>query len=105
MSPTKLVSEYKHLAENTNFISPYSFTNMFEDFAATLEVYYMGTRYPNGFPIRTVYAEEIIKGYQGQEELYKYDMGQIASGSVAHKAKICAMAKAVLADDCGKLTK
>lgn len=81
-----LAAELKNLADNSNFIVPYTLASPSEDFAETLTVYYFGA-YLNNWQKRDVRLE-------GQS-VYLHDTGSILQTKQQHKAKVCAAAKLV----------
>jgi hypothetical protein len=78
-----MAEELRNLAENTNFIVPYTMASPSEDFAESLTVYYFGTYY-RSWQKRTVAFEK--------KTLFVHDTERILDTKQQHKTKVCAAA-------------
>ena len=100
-NPDELAAEYRKIVENTNFISPYSQSNPFEDFADTLATWYFKNVLDNGL-VRTVFSDDLTAvPLANARQLYKFDTKEILRTSARHRSKVCAMVDLVFASqDC-----
>lgn len=88
---TASVQYYKALA-NTNFVTDNATANIFEDFATSLEVYYMLSRYDS--KRSTQFYSEMF----GED--YTWDVKEIVSSNPQLKNKLCQIAEIVLEEKC-----
>lgn len=84
-----LAEELRNLADNTNFIVPYTMASPSEDFAESLTVYYFGVYY-RSWQKRTVTFEK--------KPIFVHDTEQILNTKQQHKTKVCAAAKMIFGD-------
>lgn len=89
LSASSAVGILKSLASESNFISPYAAENFQEDFAVTLESYYMGSHY------NFWYHTSVGAPYN-----YSYSASQLFKSSPSHRTKMCFLAEAALDETC-----
>lgn len=99
-SATKLAEELKYLAEDTNFIVPYTMANAIEDFAESLTVYHFLTRYEKA-DRRRVYDQDLTKvAPEDATLLYDADVIKIVEENAKQKSKLCEFAEIVFEEAC-----
>ena len=97
-TPEELEAAYRHLAEETNYITPYSQANHFEDFADTLSNWYFLEIYDEKL-VRTVYSSDLLSTLPADADiLYTFDTAEILEESTDHREKMCAMVNLVFSD-------
>ncbi len=101
-SSQQATAELQFMGTQTNFIIPYAHTNFIEDWAATLEVYYMGTRY-GAFTKRLVFAQAIDPQARLGNPSYIYDTKQVLKTSPQQLSKMCLIANEVLGENCDQI--
>lgn len=90
--PKELASDLEYLANDTNFIVPYTLASSAEDFAETLTVYYFGSHL-NSWQIRTVFDRGSNGAPDLRRELFRANTAAIAKDKPAQLDKMCTMAQ------------
>lgn len=99
-SASTLATELRYLAEDTNFIVPYTMANAIEDFAETLTVYHFLTEYQKA-DRRQVYDQDLTQVPLADATLlYDHDVTKIVDDNPKQKEKLCEFAELIFGEDC-----
>jgi hypothetical protein len=94
-SDPQIGSDMQYLERSTNFLSPYASANSKEDFAETLSIYFMGTRFNEWSTVT----------YQAGRSASVFDTERLAKSDPRRRQKICAAAKLAFGEDCNAFLK
>jgi hypothetical protein len=88
-----LAEDLRYLADETNFVVPYTMASAAEDFAESLTVYHFGLN-RKSWQVRTVFDRDIrVTNYRDAKSLYRHDTSSVVRSNDEQKDKICALAE------------
>jgi hypothetical protein len=88
-----LAEDLRYLADETNFVVPYTMASAAEDFAESLTVYHFGLN-RKSWQVRTVFDRDIrVTNYRDAKSLYRHDTSSVVRSNDEQKNKICALAE------------
>jgi hypothetical protein len=90
----KIIARHKFIESSTNFVEDYATSNYLEDFAETLEAYYMHTRYKFAGPLIE------IQDPDKHGVLYTFDTEKIMTTQMKQRDKTCKIVELVMKERC-----
>ncbi len=98
--PSLTEERIRFLATKTNFFDVYSMTNAHEDFAETLGLYFLASRYHQTSRYAALNKPVTTKSLKGVTKTYEVDDLDLMRNSPLHRDKVCQLAKLVWQEDC-----